>query len=74
MTSSMLADMSTATNIVAGVASPCTQVCRIDAQSGLCLGCARTLDEIAAWSSMDDDQKQAVVDALATRPRPSSAD
>jgi predicted Fe-S protein YdhL (DUF1289 family) len=36
------------------VASPCVDVCRIDAASGWCEGCLRTLDEIADWSRMDD--------------------
>jgi predicted Fe-S protein YdhL (DUF1289 family) len=29
--------------------SPCTGVCQIDPATGLCLGCARTAAEIAAW-------------------------
>lgn len=32
-------------------ASPCIGVCRMDAESGLCQGCFRTLDEIAGWSA-----------------------
>ena len=32
------------------VASPCISVCRIDADSGLCEGCYRTLREISGWS------------------------
>ncbi len=42
------------------VPSPCVSVCRMDAASGLCEGCLRTLDEIAAWSTMDDAAKSAV--------------
>jgi predicted Fe-S protein YdhL (DUF1289 family) len=49
------------------VASPCTEVCRIDAASGLCIGCGRTLDEIAAWRSLDADGKRAVLAAIAQR-------
>ena len=49
------------------VQSPCINVCRMGAKSGLCEGCARTLDEIAAWSVMDDAQKQAVWDQLPQR-------
>jgi predicted Fe-S protein YdhL (DUF1289 family) len=49
------------------VASPCVSVCRIDEASGLCVGCLRTLDEIAAWSVMDDDAKRAVLAALPGR-------
>lgn len=44
----------------AGVPSPCTNVCRIDAATGRCEGCLRTLDEIAAWSSLDDAAKRVV--------------
>ncbi len=28
--------------------------------SGLCVGCGRTLDEVALWSVLDDDDKRAV--------------
>ena len=42
------------------VLSPCISVCRIDPASGLCDGCLRTLDEIAAWGAMDDDARLAV--------------
>lgn len=49
------------------VPSPCINVCRMDAKSGLCEGCARTLEEIAAWSAMDDADKQAVWDQLPQR-------
>jgi uncharacterized protein len=49
------------------VPSPCISVCRMDAKTGLCEGCHRTLDEIAAWSVMDDVEKQAVWDTLPQR-------
>jgi predicted Fe-S protein YdhL (DUF1289 family) len=42
------------------VPSPCTNICRIDAASGYCEGCMRTLTEIAAWSGLDDQAKRAV--------------
>ena len=50
-----------------GVASPCTSVCRLDDASGLCVGCARTLDEIASWSVLDDEARRAIVAALPAR-------
>ena len=49
------------------VPSPCTSVCRIDDATGLCAGCLRTLDEIAAWSVLDDAQRRAVWDAIVAR-------
>ena len=43
-----------------GVPSPCINVCRMDDATGWCEGCLRTIDEIAAWSGMADDDKRAV--------------
>ena len=43
-----------------GVPSPCVSVCRMDPQTQHCLGCLRTLEEIAAWSRMDDAGKRGV--------------
>ncbi|MGH8530080.1 MAG: DUF1289 domain-containing protein [Nevskiales bacterium] len=38
------------------IPSPCTGVCRLDAAE-VCVGCGRTLAEIAAWSESDTAQK-----------------
>ena len=51
----------------ANVASPCNNVCRIDERTGWCEGCLRSLDEITAWSTLDDSGKQGVHTALARR-------
>jgi len=51
----------------AAVPSPCVNICRMEAASGLCAGCWRTIDEIAAWSKMDDDGKRQVWQAIALR-------
>ena len=42
------------------VQSPCISVCRISDNSGLCMGCFRTGDEIASWSSASDDGKRGI--------------
>lgn len=44
----------------APVASPCVNVCRMDAPTGWCEGCLRTIDEIAGWGRMDDERKRTV--------------
>lgn len=44
----------------ARAASPCVNVCRMQADSGLCEGCLRTIDEIAAWGQLDDAARRAV--------------
>ena len=52
------------------VPSPCICVCTMDAVTGLCIGCYRTLDEIAAWSGLDDARKRAVGRLLEQRVGP----
>ena len=53
-----------------GVPSPCINVCRIDEGTGWCIGCRRTIDEIAAWGTMSDDDKRTVWQQLALRRLP----
>lgn len=49
------------TTIAGGpVPSPCINVCVMDERTGLCTGCQRTLDEIAAWSVLDDVDRRVV--------------
>lgn len=47
--------------------SPCINVCQMDPQRGLCLGCARTLDEIARWASMSDAERESILKQLGER-------
>ncbi len=49
------------------VASPCINVCRMDPASDLCVGCARTIDEIAAWSALDAAARRLVLMRIAQR-------
>lgn len=49
------------------VPSPCVDICRMDEASGLCEGCARTIDEIAGWSQLDAHGKRAVIALLPAR-------
>ncbi|WP_424930890.1 DUF1289 domain-containing protein [Amaricoccus macauensis] len=49
------------------VESPCVKVCVIHEESGLCLGCYRSLEEIAAWSSLPPQQRQAIMNELPSR-------
>ena len=42
------------------VPSPCVRVCRIDGTTGFCLGCKRTLAEIAAWSNLSEPEKNRI--------------
>ena len=49
------------------IATPCVMVCTVDGASGLCLGCLRTLPEIATWSRMSDEERAKVMDELSGR-------
>jgi predicted Fe-S protein YdhL (DUF1289 family) len=47
--------------------TPCIAVCIMDPRTSLCLGCGRTLPEIARWHRMDTAERQAVMALLAAR-------
>ncbi len=49
------------------VPSPCNSVCRMHPVTGLCEGCLRTLDEIAAWGRLPEAGKRQVWAELARR-------
>ena len=53
--------------VAPGVASPCTNVCRMDEESGLCLGCWRSIDEIAGWSRADDAARREILARVGQR-------
>ena len=36
--------------------SPCVGICKLDPETGFCIGCARTGGEIADWMAMDEDR------------------
>ena len=49
------------------IPTPCVQVCIVDGQSGLCLGCYRTLAEIGRWSALSDETRAALMAELPGR-------
>lgn len=49
------------------IASPCIGVCRMDAATGWCEGCLRTIDEIMVWGSASDGQRREVLGQLSAR-------
>ncbi|MFY7960580.1 MAG: DUF1289 domain-containing protein [Elsteraceae bacterium] len=48
--------------------SPCVRNCCLD-QDDVCLGCARTLDEILRWSKLSNPERQRIMDGLEARRR-----
>ena len=51
----------------AEVDSPCIKICVVHAETRLCTGCLRSIDEITAWSQMSPDTRSAVMDSLPDR-------
>jgi len=51
------------------MSSPCIKVCQMDPVRGVCIGCCRTLDEIARWSGMSDQEQVQVLEELPERRR-----
>jgi len=47
--------------------SPCIGICRLDQASGLCIGCARTAEEVGQWSKSTAEQRAAIWDLLPER-------
>lgn len=43
------------------IESPCIKVCRIDPDSGYCLGCGRTLAEIGRWTQFSDAERRVLM-------------
>ncbi len=49
------------------IESPCVKICTLDARGGLCLGCGRTIAEIARWGAMSVAERAAVMAELPER-------
>ena len=49
------------------IATPCVQVCFVDDETGLCVGCHRTLAEIENWAAFSEAERRVIVGALPYR-------
>jgi len=47
--------------------SPCNLTCIVDRERSWCMGCLRTLEEIAMWEQMSVEEQWAVIDRIAER-------
>ncbi|MGE3066538.1 MAG: DUF1289 domain-containing protein [Hyphomicrobiaceae bacterium] len=47
--------------------SPCINICTLDAKSGLCVGCGRSMDEIAGWLTLTPQDRQRIMRELPLR-------
>lgn len=49
------------------VDSPCVKLCTIHPSERICIGCMRTIEEIAAWSRMEPETRRAIMAELPAR-------
>lgn len=54
---------------MAAIESPCTKICTLDARTGLCIGCGRTIDEIGRWVSFSAAERARIMAELPDRLR-----
>jgi predicted Fe-S protein YdhL (DUF1289 family) len=47
--------------------TPCIQICVVDPRSALCIGCGRTVKEIAAWGALDEASRLEIMAGLQAR-------
>ncbi|HEY0104506.1 MAG TPA: DUF1289 domain-containing protein [Rhizomicrobium sp.] len=51
------------------ISSPCNKICVIDGLADICIGCGRSLPEIARWGRMSEDERLAIMATLPERMR-----
>jgi uncharacterized protein len=49
------------------IPSPCVGVCELDPVTGLCRGCLRNGEEIAAWRDAGDTERRDVLNRIGAR-------
>jgi predicted Fe-S protein YdhL (DUF1289 family) len=49
------------------IESPCVKICVVHPEARICVGCYRTVDEIARWTRMTPAERRAVMEALPGR-------
>jgi predicted Fe-S protein YdhL (DUF1289 family) len=54
-------------SIEIGIATPCTRVCVVHPTANLCIGCGRSLDEIARWIDLGDAERARIMAQLPAR-------
>ncbi|TDX64773.1 hypothetical protein EDE12_10463 [Methylosinus sp. sav-2] len=47
--------------------TPCVKICKIDQPTGFCIGCARTMAEIAGWRDASEAERERILAALPAR-------
>jgi hypothetical protein len=47
--------------------TPCVNICLLNEETGHCVGCGRTIEEIARWSAMSNAERRSIMAALPAR-------
>lgn len=47
--------------------SPCVRLCTLDPETGICVGCGRTLAEIGNWTRYSESERRNIMEALPAR-------
>jgi predicted Fe-S protein YdhL (DUF1289 family) len=49
------------------ISTPCIKVCAVSGLTNTCIGCGRTLQEIARWGAMDETERKTIMAELPAR-------
>jgi predicted Fe-S protein YdhL (DUF1289 family) len=55
------------TDAATAIESSCTKVCVVHPAHAICIGCGRSLDEIARWMALSDTERTAIMAQLPAR-------
>lgn len=49
------------------IETPCIKICVVDPETGFCIGCGRTRQEIGGWLGMAAEERRNIIQQLAER-------
>jgi len=58
---SLMLPAASARRLMTEIESPCNKVCALDASSALCIGCGRSLAEIAGWMGFCAEERARIM-------------
>ena len=47
--------------------TPCVGICSLDSDTRMCVGCGRTIEEIAVWATLSDGERRRIMAILPAR-------
>lgn len=49
------------------IETPCVKICVVEPETGFCIGCGRTRDEIGGWLDMNAVERRSIMSGLPER-------